>query len=155
MSEPHVRWMIRRDMPEVLDIEARTFEFPWNEEHFIRCLRVRNNIGMIAERKDRVDGFMVYELHKTSLRVLNFAVRPECRREGIGKAMVDKLKSKLDPKRRNRLSLEVRETNLTGQLFFRSQGFKAVSVLRDYYDDFPEDAYVFQFRIPQEAKVEA
>ena len=50
----HIRWMIRRDMPEVLDIERDSFEFPWSEEDFMRCLRQRNCIGMVAERGDRV-----------------------------------------------------------------------------------------------------
>ncbi len=27
----HIRWMIRRDMPEVLAIEDESFEFPWLE----------------------------------------------------------------------------------------------------------------------------
>ena len=60
----HIRWMIRRDMPEVLDIENRSFEFPWSEEEFIRCLRQRNCIGMVAEHEQHVVGFMIYELHK-------------------------------------------------------------------------------------------
>ena len=50
----HIRWMIRRDMPEVLSIENESFEFPWSEEDFIRCLRQRNCIGMVAEHHDRV-----------------------------------------------------------------------------------------------------
>ena len=70
----HIRWMIRRDMPEVLAIEGESFEFPWLEEDFIRCLRQRNCIGMVAEHEDRVVGFMIYELHKTRIHVLNFAV---------------------------------------------------------------------------------
>ena len=70
----HIRWMIRRDMPEVLAIESENFEFPWLEEDFIRSLRQRNCIGMIAEHDDRVVGFMIYELHKTRIHVLNFAV---------------------------------------------------------------------------------
>ena len=44
------------------------------------------------------------------------------------------------------MTLEVRETNLAAQLFFRSLGFRAVNVLRNYYDDTPEDAYVMQYR---------
>ena len=52
----HIRWMIRRDMPEVLQIEAASFEFPWLEDDFIRCLRQRNCIGMVAEYDDRVVG---------------------------------------------------------------------------------------------------
>ena len=63
-ANSHIRWMIRRDYAEVLAIEARGFEFPWCEDDFIRCLRQRNCIGMVAERDDRVAGFMVYELHK-------------------------------------------------------------------------------------------
>ena len=32
----HIRWMIRRDMPEVLGIEREGFEFPWLEDDFVR-----------------------------------------------------------------------------------------------------------------------
>jgi ribosomal-protein-alanine N-acetyltransferase len=142
----HIRWMIHRNMPAVLDIEADSFEFPWLEEDFIRCLRQRNSIGMIAEYDGRVVGFMVYELNKTRLHILNFAVLPEFRRLGVGSQMVGKLIGKLSAQRRSRIILEVRETNLSAQLFFRENGFRAVSVLHEYYEDTPEDAYLMQYR---------
>jgi ribosomal-protein-alanine N-acetyltransferase len=141
----HIRWMIRRDMPEVLQIEAESFEFPWSEDDFVRCLRQRNCIGMVVEQDDRGVGFMIYELHKTRLHILNFAVAPDCRRRGLGQQMVTKLVGKLSLQRRVRVTLEVRETNLDAQIFFRAQGFRAVSVLRSYYEDTPEDAYVMQY----------
>jgi len=151
----HIRWMIRRDMPEVLDIENRSFEFPWSEEDFIRCLRQRNCIGMVAEYDERVVGFMIYELHKNRLHILNFAVRPEFRRQGVGIAMVNKLIGKLSHQRRNRILLEIRETNLGAQLFFRDCGFRAISLLRDFYEDTTEDAYLMQYRYrPAAAEVE-
>jgi ribosomal-protein-alanine N-acetyltransferase len=78
--------------------------------------------------------------------VLNFAVAPHYRRHGVGEQMVSKLTGKLSQQRRSRLLLEVRETNLDAQLFFRSLGFRAVSVLRGFYEDTPEDAYVMQYR---------
>jgi ribosomal-protein-alanine N-acetyltransferase len=137
--------MIRRDMPEVLAIEAKSFEFPWSEDDFIRCLRQRNCIGMVAERDERVVGFMIYELHKNRLHILNFAVHPEFRRNGVGSQMALKLVGKLSPQRRSRILLEVRETNLDAQLFFRDLGFRAISVLRDFYDDTIEDAYLMEF----------
>lgn len=141
----HIRWMIRRDMEQVLHIEQSAFEFPWTEEDFVACLRRRNCIGMIAERGDRVLGFMIYELHKTRLHLLNFAVAADFRRQGVGLQMVEKLVAKLSSQRRTRLSLEVRETNLEAQLFFKRVGFRATSVLRDFYDDSPEDAYLMQY----------
>ena len=142
----HIRWMIRRDMPAVLGIENSCFEFAWNEDDFIRCLRQRNCIGMVAEEDDQVVGFMIYELHKNRLHILNFAVHAEHRRAGVGNAMLTKLLGKLSHERRNRIMLEVRETNLEAQLFFKSVGFRAISVLRDFYDDTIEDAYLMQFR---------
>ena len=61
---------------------------------------------------------------------------------------------KLSNQRRTRIVLEVRETNLAAQVFFRSMGFRAVSVLRDFYDDTTEDAYLMQYRYrPLESEV--
>ncbi len=144
----HVRWMIRRDMREVLALEQEAFEFPWSEEDFTRCLRQRNCIGMVAESDDSVVAFMIYELHRSRLHVLNFAVARSHRRLGIGSRMMEKLVGKLSPDRRSRIVLEVRETNLPAQLFFRSLGFRAISVLKDFYQDTTEDAYLMHFVAP-------
>src|SRR4051794_11611640 len=151
----HIRWMIRRDMPEVLQTEQASFEFSWTEEDFLRCLRQRNCIGMVAEQGERVVGFMIYELHKQKLHILNFAVHPQLRRLGVGAQMVSKLVSKLSSHRRTRITLEVRETNLPAQLFFRSQGFKGVKVLRSFYEDSGEDAYLLQYRLADDTGEDA
>lgn len=142
-----IRWLIRRDMPDVLAIERESFEFAWTEEDFLCCLRQRNCIGMVAERNHEIVGFMIYELHKSQLRILNFAVASRARRSGVGAQMVRRLIDKLSQQRRNEILLEVRETNLAAQLFFRSEQFRAVGVLRGHYDDTEEDAYILQYRL--------
>lgn len=147
----HVRWMIRRDMASVMDIEAKSFEYPWTEDEFIRALRQRTCIGMVAERNEVVAGFMIYELHKNRIHILAFAVHPDFRRSGVGKAMIEKLVSKLAFQRRNRITLEVRETNLDAQLFLRSLGFRAMNILPNFYKDCKEDAFVFRYSIQEEA----
>src|SRR5437764_13179998 len=98
-----IRWMIRRDMPEVLAIEEDSFEFPGTEDDFVRCLRQRNCIGMVAELNGQVLGFMIYELQRTRLHILNFCVNREYRRRGIGTRMAQKLVGKLSPQRRTRV----------------------------------------------------
>jgi len=150
----HIRWMIRRDHSEVVAIENQSFEFPWSEDDFIRCLRQRNCIGMVAEHDDRVVGFHVFEMHQARLHILNFAVHPDYRRRGIGRQMLDGLSRKLTLQRRNRIVCEVRETNLDAQLFFYSQGYRVVGVIRDFYEDSPEDAYLFQYRLPSPSRLE-
>lgn len=145
----YIRWMIRRDMAEVLDIERASFEFSWFEDDFIRCLRQRNCFGMVAEHAERVVGFMIYELHKTRLHILNFAVASDMRRRSIGKKMVETLIGKLSSQRRTHISLDVRETNLAAQVFFRSNGFRATNVLHESYEDSPEDAYRMRYTLAE------
>jgi len=145
-NKVHIRWMIRRDMAEVLEIENASFDNPWSESDFVTALRQRNCIGMVAELDDRVVGFMIYELHKTRLHVLDFAVHPDWRRVGIGDQLASKLIRKLTKERRTRIIVYVRETNLSAQQFFRNAGFRAISVMREFYDDTDEDAYVMEYR---------
>ena len=138
-------------MAEVLEVEQEAFEFPWSDEDFTRCMRQRNCIGMVAEMADSVVAFMIYELHRSRLHVLNFAVRRSHRRLGIGTQMMEKLTGKLTPERRSRIVLEVRERNLPAQLFFRSLGYRAISVLKDFYQDTTEDAYLMQYALTSAA----
>ena len=84
---------------------------------------------MVAEHEHRIIGFMIYELHKSKLRVSNFATTPDMRRQGVGSQMIRRLVDKLSQRRRSEIMIEVRETNLDAKFFFRSQNFRAVSVL--------------------------
>lgn len=142
----HIRWMVRKDMPEVLAIEQACFEWPWQEDDFIRCLRQRNAIGMVCEVANRIVGFNVYELHKHRLFIYDFAVHEDFRFKGVGRAMVTKLVTKLSHDRRSQIAINVRERNLDGQLFLKAMGFKCVGVIHDFYDDSPEDALDFRYR---------
>lgn len=139
----HTRWMIRADIYRVLEIERLSFEFPWTEEDFIQCFRNKKIVPTVAEDKDgSIIGFMFYELHEDHIHVINFAVHPSFKRKNVATTMVNKLIEKLSENRRNRIMMEVRETNLDALLFFKLHGFKAVSILRSYYDDSDEDAYL-------------
>lgn len=151
----HIRWLVNRDMEEVLDIEQESFEFPWTEEDYTRCLRSRNCIGMVAEYNDEVAGYMVYELNKNKIRLLNLATGERFRRYGVATQMIAKLIGKLTAQRRNRITFEIRETNLPAQLFFRSAGFRATQILKNYYDEMQEDAYLMQYRHAPEIVADA
>jgi ribosomal-protein-alanine N-acetyltransferase len=142
----YVRWMVRRDFPEVMAIENSCFEFPWREEDFQVCLKQRNCIGMVAEVDGRVVGFMIYETPKNRIHLLNIATLPEFQRRGVATQMVQKLIGKLTNHGRTRISMEIRESNLPALIFFRSRGFRATGVLHCFYEDTNDDAYVMQYR---------
>lgn len=140
----HVRWMIRRDMPEVMEIEGYD-SCPWSEDDVLGFLRGRNCIGMVAEWKEQVIGFMVYELHKSRLHVVKLSVHPDWRRKSVGMQLMERLKVKLSKCRRCKITADIRESNLPGHLFLKSQGFSAVRVDRSAFEDTGEDAYRFVY----------
>ena len=146
------RWLIRRDLPEVLQIEQECNDPPWDEEQFLCCLRQRNCIGMVAEHNDQVIGFIVYELIKNRLKIVNLAVPPLFQRQGVGAALIERLKSKIAQQRRKQIELEIRETSLDGQLFFKDQGFLATELLLDHFCFAPhfqdEDGYLMRWTLP-------
>ena len=77
------------------------------------------------------------------MELINLAVAPEFQRQGFGTRLVDKLKGKMSQNCRNRMFVEVPESNLDAQLFWKSQGFFAVEVLQDWYES--EDGYRFRY----------
>jgi len=144
--ETRTSFFVRKHLPEVLRIETEQFEFPWDEEMFVDLMKCNRTIGMVAEREGKVVGYVVYELHRKHMEILNLAVDPDTLRSGVGSVIVQKLVGKLQPQRRNRICTFVRETNLQAQQFFRAVGFRATRVHHDYYTDGKhEDAYQMDF----------
>jgi len=145
-----VRWMVRRDFAQVLTIEESCFEFPWTAEEFLQCLQQPNCLGMVAEYEERIVGFVIYETPKNRLFVSNIAVVPEFQRHGIARQMIQKLVTKMIHQRRQKITIEIRETNLPALLCFRALGFKSTNILKNFYDEQSEDAYVLQYRLGKE-----
>lgn len=148
----HNRWFIHKDLESVLEIEQASFDHPWTERDFRAVFRIRETMGHVAEPNDsrcRVAGFMITELKKRRIDLINLAVAPDCRRMGVGQQMLGHLIGKLHPGQRTAITAVVRESNLGGQLFFRDTGFVAVRVLRGYYQDDGdgEDGYLMEYRI--------
>jgi ribosomal-protein-alanine N-acetyltransferase len=147
----HIRWMIRRDGPAVFAIDQASFAKPWIEIDFLRALRQRNTIAMVAETGDTVVGFMIYELAKEWLELQRLVVATGFRREKIGSQMVGKLLGKLSSHRRRSLLVAIAESNLDAQLFFRSLGLRATRMLRGHYED--EDGIEMEYTLAGEEQV--
>ena len=135
----HVRWMIRRDMPNVLEAERGTCR-EVEEIDLLRWLRQRSCIGMVVEisnrehpKCDHAIAHMVYGLRTHSLKLLRFVVNKDWRKCGAGRMMLEKLFSKLSAHRRNQLIADVPEECLEMQLFLKRHGFRCTSIVDDAY----------------------
>lgn len=146
--EVFVRVLQPGDLADVLGIERVSFEVPWTDDEFRRCLSQSQTAGLVAEADGRPVGFVIFELAPKQLELLNLAVLPDVRRQGVARALIGHLIERLPAQHCERMHLVIRETNLAAQLFFRAAGFRAVGLLRDYYDDVAEDGIAFQYRRP-------
>lgn len=124
-TQVHIDWMLRAHLEQVLRIERRAYgKYRWSEDDFIRVNRSMNNVPMVAMLDDDVVGYMIYERAKTRLQLLRIAVDHQRFRQGIGQQLMRRLLGKLEQRKELRnIVLEVRESNLNAQLFFKSMGF--------------------------------
>lgn len=136
----HIRWMVHRDFPQVLEIEQASFESPWTECMLRAILKERNTIGIVVDEEGEILGYAIYEVDDV-LFIKTLAVRADKRRHGIGRQIIRNFVRKLPSGRRDCLEMLIRERNLAGQLFLRACGFQAVETR--HFEDY--DAYLFRY----------
>lgn len=140
-----IRWALPKDLPAILAIEKESFVDALNEVEFRNYMKRTNVVLVIAEFNRKVVGYCIYELNKTSIRIIGVASAPNFRRKGIAKQLIEQLIEKMGAAGRSRISVELRENNVSGQCFFRSCGFKAVKVMTKFYGDTDEDGYFMRY----------
>jgi ribosomal-protein-alanine N-acetyltransferase len=143
-----VRFYIRRDLPELMEIDRESYRPALNEDEWQDKFRQRNAVGLVAELDGQVIGFLVYELHKKKYEIYRLGVLPEFRRTGVASTLIAKLLHKLSGDRRSEVEICSDDRNLPGHLFLRACGFKAVDIYRDQVDK-GHDAYRFLFTVEE------
>ena len=89
-----------------------------------------------------VVGYIVCWFVADELHILNLAVHPLSRRQGIAKRLVLAAIKHARHKGARRAFLEVRSSNTAAQNLYSDLGFTGTSVRREYYDSPVEDAVV-------------
>ncbi|MGE5174638.1 MAG: ribosomal protein S18-alanine N-acetyltransferase [Betaproteobacteria bacterium] len=138
--------MKKDDIDQVLSIEQSSFTMPWSRNLFLSEFRspsVSNLMVALSPNPVRtVVGYIVFWLVDDEMHILNLAVAPAFRRQGIARKLVLAAISLADRKGANRAFLEVRASNAVAQKLYSTLGFTGMTVRRDYYDAPVEDAVV-------------
>jgi [ribosomal protein S18]-alanine N-acetyltransferase len=171
-SQVNLRWILQRDLPALLQIEQQPPAPQWTRQEFRGVFQAADTAGWVAECGGGVVGFLIYrvtsqpdliqsvanretDMHwyralkeqsrkPLGITLLNLAVAPKWHRRGIGRALLERIGSKLQHPQ-DSIQVTVPETNLPMQLLLRSTGYRALSVQRDYFGG--EDGYVMEKRI--------
>ncbi len=143
-----VRPLIHRDIEDVLAIQALSPEISrWTLWDYDRVAR-GEMAGWIAEVEGgQLAGFLVARQIATDLEILNFAVRPAARRQGVGAALLGEVRRWAESFGAQQAFLEVRVSNLAALRFYERHNFKVTGRRSRYYTEPIEDGLVLSAAI--------
>jgi len=152
LEEVIIREMSYDDLPEVHAIERRCFTTPWSMDAFRYEIAQKETILKVAVLKDKIIGYVCLRTIFDVTHVLNLAVLPEFRRQGIGGMLLqDALQElKRSDVKTSLVTLEVRESNIAAIRLYEKFGFKIIGKRAGYYQKPYEDAIIMALEIRKE-----
>jgi [ribosomal protein S18]-alanine N-acetyltransferase len=135
-----IRLLDLRDIPEVLAVQRACPEVAqWSAPDYERAA-TGAIAGWVAEDGAGIAGFLMARSLLGESEILNFAVRPDARRHGIGSMLLGQAMEWSRSVRAVRVMLEVRASNVAAQAFYRRHGFRVAGRRGSYYANPAEDA---------------
>jgi ribosomal-protein-alanine N-acetyltransferase len=121
------------------------FEAPWGEAEIAALLGGPGGFAVIAEN-DGPLGFILCRAVGGEAEVLTLAVRPEARRQGLGRALVEAAAALSQQTGADALFLEVAEDNIPAMELYQTAGFRLAGRRPGYYErpDGATDALVMR-----------
>ena len=138
-----IRRLETRDIDAVVEIQAQcreTSQWPRREYESLTATRPPNNTTpcWVAESDGRVAGFLAARKLADEMEILNLAVAPAARRQGIAGQLLRAAMKWGAAEGITKVYLEVRASNMAATAFYESHGFHSTGARPNYYRD-PED----------------
>ncbi|MDD6106918.1 MAG: ribosomal protein S18-alanine N-acetyltransferase [Clostridiales bacterium] len=129
-----------RHLPQVERLEQRCFSVPWTEAQLRAQLPDDRHVFLVAERGGEVLGYVGLMHVLDEGYISNVAVSPDCRRQGIGAALIAELTRRAGRLELAFLTLEARASNAPAIRLYEKMGFRQVGRRKRYYQRPEEDA---------------
>lgn len=139
--------MRREDLPQVLEIERVSFPLPFSENLFHMELDLNIAHMMVARSGEMIRGYLDFWHVDSEMHVINIAVGPEARQQGVGHALMSYLVDYGRSHEASRIFLDVRESNQAAIELYKKHDFEQIDVRKGYYQDNEEDALVMQLNL--------
>ncbi len=139
-----IRQMLMQDVSAIAELEKICFSDPWSENSIASELDNRLSYWLVAEVDSRVVGYVGSQSVLDGADMMNLAVSPDYRRQGIGEALVEALVAHLKQKNIIVLLLEVRVSNTSAIALYEKLGFVQVGCRPRYYHNPREDALILR-----------
>ena len=144
MTRVELRRLEMRDLNAIERIERASYPTPWSRSMFASELAKPSSIclGAFDLETDELAGYLVISRYVDAWHVMNIAVAPQHRRQGIATTLLERLFEVTAGRGRRGYTLEVRISNVGAVALYGRLGFKPRGVRRGYYTDNREDALI-------------
>jgi ribosomal-protein-alanine N-acetyltransferase len=137
--------MSTKDIEQIMEIESVIFgTYHWTPQSFIS--EISNDFGnyfvAFDESTQTVVGYGGFWLILDEAHITTIAVKPDCRNQGIGELILQKMVDVGYEKNVKWFTLEVRASNVAAQNLYYKYEFKSLGLRKKYYQDNAEDALI-------------
>ena len=136
MNEGHVA--------QVAELEKICFSDPWSEKSVASELTNPLSCWLVAEQDGAVAGYIGSQTVMGESDMMNVAVHPNFRRQGIAEGLVMALVDALKARDSHCLTLEVRASNVPAITLYGKLGFSEIGRRKNYYRNPREDALILR-----------
>ena len=142
------------EIPSLLSIEERNSDYHWSQLQFTTSIENSNNLCYCISFNGKAVAYLIAMLAKDTADILNIGIDPDLQRRGYGKGLLNHLIKELRKRNIGEIFLEVRSGNKSAIQFYKKQGFKEISVRKNYYmknsknQSQREDGIIMGMKIP-------
>ena len=131
-------------MAQVAELEKLCFADPWSEKSVASELDNPLSLWLVALDGDRVAGYVGSQTVMDESDMMNVAVHPDYRKQGVATGLIVGLVEELHKKGSRCLTLEVRASNAPAISLYEKLGFLQAGLRKNYYHNPKEDALILR-----------
>ena len=139
-----IRPMEEAHVPQIAQLEKLCFSDPWSESSIASELSNPLSCWLVAVEGEQVAGYIGSQTVMGETDMMNVAVAPDYRRQGVGEKLILTLVDILKARGSHWLMLEVRQSNAPARALYEKLGFAEVGRRKNYYRSPKEDALILR-----------
>ena len=133
-----------RHVPQVAELETICFADPWSERSVASELENPLSCWLVAMDGETLAGYVGSQTVLGETDMMNVAVCPDYRRQGIAENLILALIADLKARESHCLTLEVRDSNASARALYEKLGFLEIGRRKNYYRNPKEDALILR-----------
>ena len=137
--------MTEKHVAQVAELEKICFgSAAWSEKSIASELNNALSLWIVAVEDEKVLGYVGSQTVMGETDMMNVAVHPDYRKQGIATGLITELIGALKKRESHCLTLEVRASNEPAKNLYKMLDFEEIGIRKNYYRNPREDALILR-----------